>query len=117
MDEVNGGRHRLVLGGELDLVGAPLLGKCVSELESDVTTRLEIDLSELTFIDSTGVRALMAAKDLASRSGYEFAVIPGPPRVQRIFEVTGLLEALPFEPAEGEQGAGGDASTAPETTP
>jgi anti-anti-sigma factor len=100
-DAVCGGRHTLVLSGELDLVSAGSLEAMVLLLCADGITGFALDLSKLTFMDSTGLRALLCAKDVADSHGYEFMLVPGPKNVQRLFEVTGLLNVLPFqEPAE-----------------
>jgi anti-anti-sigma factor len=56
-------------------------------------------LSKLTLIDSTGLRAVLFAKELSDRHGYEFVLIPGPSHVQRLFELAGLFDVLPFREA------------------
>ena len=58
--------------------------------------RLTLDLSDTTFIDSTGLGVVLrVAEDLQSR-GVELRIVPGPPEVQRVFETAGLADALPF---------------------
>jgi anti-sigma B factor antagonist len=59
--------------------------------------RLTLDLSGLTFMDSTGLGLVLSAQQLCRASGAEFALVPGPTQVQSVFEVTGLLDRLPFE--------------------
>ena len=56
-----------------------------------------LDLRRLTFIDSTGMRLVLTWHARARRDGISFAVIPGPGVVQRLFEVAGVLDQLPFE--------------------
>jgi anti-anti-sigma factor len=91
--------RRLVLtpAGELDIVSAPLLeqhaGQAVERGEHDA---LLLDLSGLSFIDSTGLRAIVEIGDICKKRGRDFSLAPGPPAVQRLFEVTGLDEVLPF---------------------
>jgi anti-anti-sigma factor len=100
-DAVSGGRHTLVLSGELDLVSAGALEAMLLLLGSEGVSGVALDLSKLTFMDSTGLRAVLCAKQVAESHGYEFLVVPGPRNIQRLFELTGLLEVLPFEkPAE-----------------
>ena len=53
----------------------------------------------LTFIDSSGIRAILAENQFAETNGREFSLISGPPAVQRALEVCGLLERLRFDPA------------------
>ena len=49
-----------------------------------------------TFIDSTGVGVLLRVHEETERRGIELAIEPGPPEVQRVFEVAGLADVLPF---------------------
>jgi hypothetical protein len=39
---------------------------------------------------------VLRVKELADSHGYEFLLVPGPPSIQRLFEMTGLLHRLPF---------------------
>ena len=57
---------------------------------------LVVDLSALTFMDSSGLATLVHAKKTAEQSGRPFALVAGPPQVQRVLEVTGLLEEFVF---------------------
>jgi anti-sigma B factor antagonist len=96
-DSVCGGRHTLVLSGELDIVSAPELEAMSRMLCADGISGVALDLSKLTFMDSTGLRAILSVKEISDSHGYEFMLIPGPHNVQRLFELTGLLDLLPFD--------------------
>jgi anti-sigma B factor antagonist len=96
---VSGARHVLVLSGELDIGSAPELAAVLDRLAPDAVTALTIDLSRLSFMDSTGLHALLTARELCAARKCEFALIPGPRPIQRVFELCGLLDELPFEPA------------------
>jgi anti-sigma B factor antagonist len=99
---VHNGMHEIALAGELDLACAPLLADLVrglAEGDGDGVTAVTLDLRRLTFIDSTGVRATLSVRELCRARGYGFFVIPGPRQVQRVFEIAGLLEVLPFAQA------------------
>ena len=91
-----GAEHTLVLVGELDVGTAVepehLIVSCV-----EGATRLTLDLSQLAFLDSTGVRLILFAQELCRRHGAEFALVRGPRQVQRVFALAGLLDRLPFE--------------------
>jgi hypothetical protein len=52
---------------------------------------VKVDLRGLTFIDSTGLRALMMAKQRAQSRGTKLSIIPGPRAVMRVFGVVRLL--------------------------
>ena len=93
-----GTEHTLVLAGELDIASAPILETAISSLCENGTARIVLDLSELTFMDSTGLRALLAADKLCAANGQTFSVTGATAPVQRLFELTGVSSALQFEP-------------------
>jgi anti-sigma B factor antagonist len=95
-EEGSGTSHTLVLIGELDMASAPTLETALRRICTDATEAVALDLSRLTFMDSTGLRVMLVSKDLCERHHCELQMIPGPAQVQRLFEVTGLLEQLPF---------------------
>jgi anti-anti-sigma factor len=55
-----------------------------------------LDLRGVTFLDSTGVRLALELLESSRAAEWEFAVIDGPTRVQRIFELTGVRSVIPF---------------------
>jgi anti-sigma B factor antagonist len=82
------------LEGELDMANAQLLQ---GTMESDplvATKTVVLDLQQLTFLDSTSMRVILAARELCWRRGQEFAVTPGSQQVQRLLSVTGVGEHL-----------------------
>ncbi|MDA0180224.1 STAS domain-containing protein [Solirubrobacter phytolaccae] len=85
----------LVLTGELDLAGAPDLNEALTEAR-EAGGALTLDLSELEFIDSSGLGVLVRFHNAAEAAGYEYSVIAGPPQVHRAFVLSGLDQALPF---------------------
>jgi anti-sigma B factor antagonist len=86
---------RVVPTGDLDMATAPLLDARLAELRRDFR-QLILDLSRLDFIDSTGLRLLLRYDAEARQDGFNLRLIPGPPAVQRVFELTGTLRLLPF---------------------
>jgi anti-anti-sigma factor len=97
-DLVSDRHHRLILAGELDINATAALEACLHEVCSHDTANLTIDLSQLTFMDSNGVRITLLARQLCQQHACHFQLIPGPPQIQLLFEVTGLLNSLPFQP-------------------
>lgn len=95
-DHARDARHTLVLKGELDMACSPALDETLRELCGDQTDELVLDMSQLTFLDSTGLRSILLAAELCERNGCGLALIPGPAQVQRLFQVTGLIDRLPF---------------------
>ena len=83
----------LVLRGELDLASSPELGARAEELINDGTP-LVLDLRNLMFIDSTGLGAIAGVDRAARKAGTTVSLIPGPPSVQRVFEVSGTTDAF-----------------------
>jgi anti-anti-sigma factor len=55
-----------------------------------------LDVCELAFLDSSGLHLLDTANTGAREDGMEFMLIERPPQIQRVFELTGLLDALAF---------------------
>jgi anti-sigma B factor antagonist len=96
-DIVSDSRHRLVLSGELDLAPASELEEMLLRLCGDGTKEITLDLSKLRFMGSTGLRLVLLAKELCEQNGCGFLLVSGPPNIQRMFEMTGLLDILPFE--------------------
>lgn len=93
----NGDTTRISLDGELDLASAPELERELREAEESSPARIVIDLSGLGFMDSTGLQALLRARERAGASSYELALRRGPHQVQRVFELTKTVDAFSFE--------------------
>jgi anti-sigma B factor antagonist len=84
----------LYLSGELDLASAPLLQQ---EIDSPVlagAAMVVLDLQQLEFVDSTGLRVLLVAHERSRERGQEFAMTPGSQQVQRLLSITGVGEHL-----------------------
>jgi anti-sigma B factor antagonist len=94
---VENGTTCLALEGELDLAGAHQLETRLDEVEREGSPRLIVDLRQLAFIDSTGLRLLLQADARAKERGCELVLRRGEPTVQRVFEVTGAFDVLRFE--------------------
>ena len=84
------------LSGELDLSAFDEVDGVLSDAQSDGNRIVRIDLRGLEFIDSTGIRLLLAAHSRAKRVGHEFCIIRGSERIQRVFALTDLDGRLPF---------------------
>ena len=78
----------VVLGGEVDMATSCRLKREVRELRDVGFDRIVIDLRRVSFFDTTGLRVLLDLRDTPSRDAYRLIVVPGPPAVQRIFEIT-----------------------------
>ncbi|RKS79464.1 SpoIIAA-like anti-anti-sigma regulatory factor [Actinomadura pelletieri DSM 43383] len=56
---------------------------------------LVVDMREVTFCDSTGLNAIVAANRRATEHGTAIALVALPPRVQRVFHITGIDKFIP----------------------
>jgi anti-sigma B factor antagonist len=84
----------LALHGELDLLGAPQLQKEIESAAVDAKAILVLDLEDLEFVDSAGLRVILAARERSQRHGHQFAVTRGPEQVRRLFAIAGVSEHL-----------------------
>jgi anti-anti-sigma factor len=84
------------LVGELDLMSAPEAAAVIAQAEGEGPRTLEIDLSALTFMDSTGLRLLLGARERASAEGRQLVLRRGPDAIQRLFEITALTSRFEF---------------------
>lgn len=91
------GTVNVSLKGELDLASAPYVEERLSSIHEEDPARIVLDLAELAFIDSTGLRTLLLADARARERGYEFTLRGTGPTVRRVFEMTGALDVLRFE--------------------
>jgi anti-sigma B factor antagonist len=94
------GVDTLMLSGELDARSAPALEAAVTRHFADGPGPIAVDLGGLEFIDSSGLWTILGAMRWCERQGRGFSLLPGPEPVQQVFEVTGLIDVLPFRSAD-----------------
>jgi anti-sigma B factor antagonist len=91
-----GDRYIIQPRGDLDLATKDELHEALrAALDRGAKTVL-LDLSGLTFIDSSGIGVINLGVRMASERRREFVLRRGQARIQRIFEVTGIADRLPF---------------------
>jgi anti-anti-sigma factor len=93
----------LSLHGELDLASAPLLQSEIESAEAEDTTLMVLDLDDLEFIDSTGLRIILAAHERSQERGQMLALTRGSQQVQRLLSITRAGEHLRIIESPGEQ--------------
>jgi anti-anti-sigma factor len=98
---IHEGTHTLALSGEVDMPVASGLEDEVRLICGGDGRCIVLDLREVTFMDSSGLKATLSALKLCKRHGLGLSILPGPPQVHSLFQITGLAELLPFQ-AEGE---------------
>jgi anti-sigma B factor antagonist len=82
------------LTGELDLASATKLEDELRRIEEDDPPMIVLDLKALSFMDSSGLRALLAADSRNREAGRRFVLVRGDERVQRVLRITRLDERL-----------------------
>ncbi|HTR89144.1 MAG TPA: STAS domain-containing protein [Solirubrobacteraceae bacterium] len=87
---------RVVLGlhGELDLLAAPHLESELESCEGEGNGNLVLDLGGVRFIDSAGLRVILAAHQRAGERGGRLALTPGSAQVQRLLSIAGVGDRL-----------------------
>lgn len=95
-----GGSFRLALAGELDLHGVDqLAARVVEALTAEGVDRVEVDLSDLHFIDSSGIQALLRAQAQVRKAQVGFRVVEISRAVERVMKLAGLGDTLlPADP-------------------
>jgi stage II sporulation protein AA (anti-sigma F factor antagonist) len=88
------GRVRIELRGELDLATAPQVEEALAGAEGREPELILLDLSGLSFLDSSGLRTIVSADARARDADRRLAVIKGPEPVQKVFAITGLEDRL-----------------------
>ena len=86
--------HVVALRGEIDALTAPKLGSRLFRLCDEGKRAVVVDLSEVTFLDSTGLGVLLnALRHFTARRG-ELVLVCPTERVLRPFQITGLAGHL-----------------------
>lgn len=95
------GTLMISLSGELDHHAARAAIEQVEDLlVLYPCEKLILNLSGLTFMDSSGLAVVLHLHRTCARSGYEFIVRGAPPQPMRVFEAAGLPQVMIFERGE-----------------
>ncbi|WP_354698479.1 STAS domain-containing protein [Paraconexibacter sp. AEG42_29] len=90
-------RFVVALHGECDLAGAPAMKAAFDRALASGAPEVVVDLGPCVFADSTAMAALVGLnRRIAVAGGRSLLILPGPPVVQRVFALCGLLDILPF---------------------
>ena len=92
--EDRGDLVHLRLSGELDISTAPKVEDELARVEPNRPELIVLDLRNLAFMDSTGLRLLIAADTRARQQNRRLTIVKGPEAVQRVFRITRLEERL-----------------------
>jgi anti-sigma B factor antagonist len=92
--EDRNGLVHVALVGELDLSTVAKVQDELRKVEATSPPTMVVDLSKLTFLDSTGLRCIITADERAREEGRRMVIVRGPDPVQRVFSITRLEERL-----------------------
>jgi anti-anti-sigma factor len=92
----SGDTYTIRLIGELDLGNADRLDQALVVAEDTDAPRVLLDVEELRFIDSTGLRVLLMATRRAEQTGHRLRLTRGKDYVADMFRLTALDRTLPF---------------------
>lgn len=107
---------RLATKGELDLATSPQLEQEMRAILARGARQVTIDLSGLTFVDSSGLRVLIVLHERSKRDGWELALLAPSEQARAVFRISGAEEHLPFvdmhieghkDGSQGPNGVGG----------
>jgi anti-anti-sigma factor len=90
----DGRTGRLSLSGELDLNGVDAASAALDELAARDVTAIEVDASGLTFLDSSGLRALLAGREQLQAKGVHLRVVNPSASITRVLDMTGTRSIL-----------------------
>ena len=84
-----GSESVVCMRGDIDLSNLDRATAALATAREGATTLL-LDLSEVGFMDTSGLRLVIEEQRRARAAGYRFSVVPGPRKVQRLFEIAGF---------------------------
>ena len=85
---------RITLRGELDMATAPILEEHLSRSGGNGTIAVVLDLHGVTYVDSSGLRAFLRARDRARHDGHRLIFVGANEQVRRVLALTGTEELL-----------------------
>jgi anti-sigma B factor antagonist len=87
--------------GELDLATAPAVEAALGRaFQAAGAGSVVLDLRELEFIDSSGLRTLLTARRQAEEAGASFSLVAGHRGLERTLEIAGVHKVFDWTPAE-----------------
>jgi anti-anti-sigma factor len=84
------------LDGDVDIASADEIEARIRNAEAEQPSVILIDLREVSFLDSSGLRLILGAAVRAEAAGRRLVLVRGRERVQRVFELTNLQSRLEF---------------------
>jgi anti-sigma B factor antagonist len=92
----------VAVSGEVDVYSAPALKEQLTELLKSGARSLVVDLSDVAFLDSTGLGALVEARAATNDAGGKLPIVCGQERILKLFTITGLDGVFDIHPTVDE---------------
>jgi anti-anti-sigma factor len=90
----DGGVTRLIAHGEIDASSANTFEAAANQALAEAPQAIEIDLAEVGFIDSSGLRAIIALSNRSREQRVAISVTGLSAAARRVLEITGLIDTL-----------------------
>ncbi len=113
--ELAAGRATVRVNGELDLATVPTLRGETQALLQQGASRIVLELSELTFIDSSGLSLLIELHNRSTEEGWTLQLTRPSQKAFSVFKITGADTSLPF--IQGERGSEDERNSEDEQDP
>jgi anti-anti-sigma factor len=94
--EDRGDAVHLIISGELDLATAPEFERVLGEVEATDAKAIVVHLDRVDFLDSNGLRALIAADARSRADGSRLRLTRGSTQVEQLMRLVGVEARLPF---------------------
>ena len=91
---VEGDSTVIAVSGELDVFTAPKLDASIAEAIEGGSVNLIVDLTDVTFLDSTGLGSMVKGLKRARGQGGSLKVVASAERIVKVFRITGLDQAM-----------------------
>lgn len=92
---IDGNQMTLALEGKLDTITSPDLEKIIQNDLEEITD-LTLDLANLTYISSAGLRVCLAAQKRMTELKGTFTIVNAGPKIMEVFEITGFTDIIKF---------------------
>jgi anti-sigma B factor antagonist len=92
--QVDDGLLTVAPSGDLDVATAPALAAALESAATSGVNHIQVTLREVTFLDSTGLTALVRGWQAASQAGARFSVADVSTQVRRVLDITDLCHLL-----------------------
>ena len=93
--------QRFVIVGEIDAFTAPVLTERLASAQNEMGMQAELDLSEVSYMDSTGLGVFVGFYKAVKANGGHVKITGLNKRLSRLFEITGLNEVMDIEIKKG----------------